>query len=149
MLHKNYFSFINASVAIIVACVFTGCDSRYQLTSVTSGEVRIDLGENESSDEETAKPQKPKQPQDAGYAFESPQRMKAGDEFVQTEDPGYACPTLADLDGDGKLDLIVGQFESGNMQFFKNVSADKNVLKFAAGKWIKSGDKRAVVPGVW
>ena len=152
MLHKNYFSHVAASFAIFVATVFIGCDSKYQLTSITSGEIGFGSGEEESAattDAEAVKSTKPKKPLDAGYKFESPQQVKGGDEYVAAEAPGYACPTLADLDGDGKLDLIVGQFSEGNMQFFRNVSANKNELKFASGKWLKTGDDRAVVPGVW
>ena len=85
----------------------------------------------------------------AGYDFETPVRLKAGDEFVAVEAPGYACPTLADVDEDGKLDLVVGQFNNGHMQFCKNVAEDGEPPKFAAAEWIQSGDERAEVPGVW
>ena len=158
MLPKKYSSILNAVVAIVVACIFIGCDSKYQLTSISAGEVGVGFDEGDvaaeekSSNKEKDESQKLKkrgQLKNAGYEFESPQRVKGRDEFVKVESPGYACPTLADLDGDGKLDLVVGQFREGNMQFFKNVAADKNGLKFAAGKWLMSGDERAVVPGVW
>ena len=81
--------------------------------------------------------------------FETPVRIEAGDEYVAVESPGHACPTLADLDGDGLEDLIVGQFSQGNMQFCKNIGEQGNAPKFAAKEWIKSGDVRAVVPGVY
>lgn len=81
--------------------------------------------------------------------FESPVRIKAGGEFVAVEDPGYASPTMADVDGDGRPDLVVGQYNEGHMQFFKNISEDSNSPQFASSQWIKTGDKRAVVPGVW
>jgi hypothetical protein len=81
--------------------------------------------------------------------FEKPVRLKAGDEFISVESPGYACPTMADVDGDGKDDLIVGQFSRGNMQFFKNVATVGESPEFAAAQWLKSGDDRLEVPGVW
>jgi hypothetical protein len=85
----------------------------------------------------------------AGFEFEPPVRVKAGDQFVAVEAPGYACPTMADVDGDGKDDLVVGQFNQGHMQFCKNVAETGKAPKFAAAKWITSGNSRAVVPGVW
>jgi hypothetical protein len=85
----------------------------------------------------------------AGFDFETPVRIKAGGEYVSVEEPGYACPTLADVDGDEKLDLVVGQFNEGYMQFCKNISKDKNSWEFAKPEWLMTGDEKAVVPGVW
>ncbi len=82
----------------------------------------------------------------AGAAdFEAPVRLKGGEAAIRVEAPGYACPTWADVDGDGKKDLIVGQFAKGKMQVFKNLGG----LKFAAGEWLKAEGKVAEVPGVW
>lgn len=85
----------------------------------------------------------------AGFEFESPVRLKAGDEFVSVESPGWACPTMADVDQDGLADLVVGQFANGNMQFCKNVAKPGEPPQFAAPEWLKTGSDRAVVPGVW
>lgn len=137
------------TIAICVSCILVGCDSKYQLTGVTVGEFTSDLDEETIDGEPQPSTKKPMNRKSAGYEFEAPQRIKAGDEFVKVESPGYACPTLADLDGDDKLDLVVGQFHNGHMKFFKNVSTDKKSLKFAAGKWLKTGGEQAVVPGVW
>ena len=81
--------------------------------------------------------------------FESPVRILAGGEAISVEEPGYACPTMADVDGDGLQDLVVGQFSNGNMQFCKNIAAKGEIPRFAAAKWIQSGGARANVPGVW
>jgi len=83
------------------------------------------------------------------FVFEQPVRLKAGEEFISVESPGYACPTMADIDGDEKLDLVVGQFRNGNMQFCKNVAASGESPRFAAAEWLKSGEDRTTVPGVW
>lgn len=85
----------------------------------------------------------------ADFEFETPIRLKGGGKFVKVDAPGYACPTMADVDQDGKLDLVVGQFASGKMRLFRNVSADSDSPEFAAEAWIKTGDETAEVPGVW
>jgi hypothetical protein len=77
--------------------------------------------------------------------FEPPTRLKAGDKFIRVESPGYACPAWADVDGDGKPELVVGQFAQGKMKLFKHLGN----LKFEEGEWLKADGKVAQVEGVW
>lgn len=77
--------------------------------------------------------------------FEPPVRLKAGDAAIRVESPGYAAPCWADLKGDGKNCLLVGQFNQGKIRVFKHEGAEK----FAAGKWLQAEGKVADVPGVW
>ena len=77
--------------------------------------------------------------------FERPVRLKAGGVVVRVEAPGYAAPCLADVDGDGKLDLLVGQFNKGKIQFFKGLGRGQ----FAKSSWLQAEGKAAEVPGVW
>jgi hypothetical protein len=77
--------------------------------------------------------------------FAPPVRVKAGGVPVRVERPGYACPCLADVDGDGKPDLLVGQFNGGKIHFFKGLGEGK----FAPGTWLQAEGKPAEVPGVW
>jgi len=77
--------------------------------------------------------------------FEKPIRLMGGDKAVRVESPGYAAPCWADVDGDGKKDLLVGQFSKGKIRFFKNLGEGK----LAAGHWLKAEGKVAEVPGVW
>ena len=85
----------------------------------------------------------------AGFVFETPVRLKGGNEYVKVDQPGYACPTLADLNGDGKEELIVGQFSKGKMRMFENISTESDSPLFAEESWIMTGKKPAEVPGVW
>lgn len=80
-----------------------------------------------------------------GPQFEPPVRMKADGEFIQVEAPGYAAPCWADVDGDGKKDLLVGQFAGGKIKVYKN----KGNGELAAGEWLQADGKDAEVPGVW
>jgi hypothetical protein len=77
--------------------------------------------------------------------FAPPVRLKADGVPIRVESPGYACPCLADVDGDGKLDLLVGQFNQGKIRVFKGLGGGK----FAKGTWLKAEGKAAEVPGVW
>ena len=77
--------------------------------------------------------------------FAPPVRLKAGAVAIRVEAPGYASPCLADVDGDGTLDLLVGQFNKGKIQLFKGLGGGK----FATGTWLQAEGKPAEVPGVW
>jgi len=77
--------------------------------------------------------------------FAPPVRLKAGGAVIRVEAPGYASPCLADVHGDGKLDLLVGQFNKGKIQLFRGLGGGK----FAAGTWLLAEGQPAEVPGVW
>lgn len=80
-----------------------------------------------------------------GAEFEEPVRLEAGGKTIRVEPPGYAAPALADMDGDGRKDLLVGQFNRGKIRVFRN----EGDLKFGEGKWLEAGGEVAEVPGVW
>jgi len=77
--------------------------------------------------------------------FEPPVRLKAGDAAIRVQSPGYAAPCWADLKGNGKMNLLVGQFSQGKIQVFPHQGTEK----FAPGKWLQAEGKTAEVPGVW
>ena len=77
--------------------------------------------------------------------FKAPVRLQADNSPVRVESPGYAAPCWCDVDGDGKKDLLVGQFNKGKIRFFKNLGDGK----LAAGDWLKADGATAEVPGVW
>ena len=87
----------------------------------------------------------------AGFAFgngielEKPILLKAGDDPIRVESPGFASPCWADLDGDGTWELLVGQFARGKIKVYQH----KGDLKFSEGKWLEAEGKPAQVPGVW
>ena len=83
-------------------------------------------------------------------AFQPPVRLIAGDDAVRVESPGYAAPCLADLDADGKKELLVGQFAKGKIRVFKHPGGEKfGPEKFEPGEWLQAGGEVAQVPGVW
>lgn len=79
------------------------------------------------------------------FQFERPVRLTADGVPIRVERPGYAAPCFADLDGDGKPDLLVGQFNGGKIRVYKGLGG----TKFAPGTWLQAEGKAAEVPGVW
>ena len=77
--------------------------------------------------------------------FEPPVRLQADGAPVRVESPGYAAPCWADVDGDGRKDLLVGQFAGGQIRVFKSQGG----TKLAAGEWLQAEGAVAQVPGVW
>jgi hypothetical protein len=77
--------------------------------------------------------------------FQPPVRLKAGDVPVRVESPGFAAPCWADIDGDGRKDLLVGQFNGGKIRVYRNLGDGK----LASGEWLKAEGTVAEVPGVW
>jgi hypothetical protein len=77
--------------------------------------------------------------------FQPPVRLKAGGEPLRVEAPGWAAPCWADIDGDGRKDLLVGQFHGGKIRVYKNLGD----AKLAPGEWLKAEGAVAQIPGVW
>ena len=77
--------------------------------------------------------------------FRPPVRLMADGVPVRVEAPGCAAPCWVDFDGDGKKDLLVGQFSGGKVRVYKNLGDGK----LAAGQWLQADGEVAKVPGVW
>ena len=77
--------------------------------------------------------------------FQPPVRLQADGVPVRVEAPGWAAPCWADIDSDGKKDLLVGQFNQGKIRVYKNLGGGK----LAAGAWLKADAIDAEIPGVW
>jgi hypothetical protein len=73
-----------------------------------------------------------------------PVRLRAGGSYIDVEH-GHANPHFADFDGDGKPDLLVGQFEGGQLRVFKNTGT-KATPKFDGFSWFQAGGSTGKVP---
>jgi hypothetical protein len=73
----------------------------------------------------------------------APFRVSAAGGPVST-DVGHAHPRLHDLDGDGKRDLLVGQFGGGKCRVYRNVGTDA-APAFGELEWLMAGDQPASV----
>jgi hypothetical protein len=66
---------------------------------------------------------------------------------IDVERSGHAAPFVGDFYGDGKLDLLVGQFSGGRMRIYRNTGTAKQP-KFAAFEWFKASDALGTIePG--
>jgi hypothetical protein len=73
-----------------------------------------------------------------------PTRIEAGGKPIDT-DIGHAAPLVADFDGDGVNDLLVGQFGDGILWIFRNEGTNA-APKLAAGTKFKEGAEDGRVP---
>ena len=84
-------------------------------------------------------------PQSPEGLFHPPVRVQVAGADLKVEAPGYAAPCRHDVDGDGRRDLVVGQFAGGRIQVFR-ARADGALER---GEWLRAGGDVAEVPGVW
>jgi len=76
--------------------------------------------------------------------FLAPVRIEAGGKPIDTE-VGHAAPFVADFDGDGVTDLLVGQFGGGILWIFRNEGTNSRP-KLAAGVKFKGESPDGRVP---
>ena len=76
--------------------------------------------------------------------FLPPVRLEAAGKPIDTA-VGHAAPFVADFDGDGVKDLLVGQFGDGILLVYRNVGSNEHP-RFAAGVKFKGGGKDGRVP---
>jgi len=85
---------------------------------------------------------------DAGVAksqLAAPVRIEAEGGPVDITEIGHAAPFFADVDGDGKRDLMVGQFGGGKLRIYKNVGTDREP-RFGKYDYMKAGADLGTVP---
>ncbi len=77
--------------------------------------------------------------------FQKPIRLKAADGFIDSGPQwAHSGPCLHDVDGDGRRDLLVGDF-SGEFRLYRNLGIDREP-KFASGEPLMAGGITAKVP---
>lgn len=70
-------------------------------------------------------------------ALEQGVKVQAGGKDIDA-DIGHLVPCVADWNGDGKKDLLVGQFLEGRIRFFENTGTDAAPV-FRSSAFLKAG----------
>ena len=73
-----------------------------------------------------------------------PVQIHAGGQPINV-DMGHAAPFVADLKGDGRLTLLIGQFGEGRLRLYPNVGT-RTDPKFHKFEWFKVDGTVARVP---
>ncbi len=82
--------------------------------------------------------------QNKGYPFEEPILLRSGGEIIDVE-MGHAAPLLVDLDGDGKRELLVGQFGEGRLRIYDRTREAK-AYGFGPVRYFEVGKHLGRVP---
>lgn len=77
-------------------------------------------------------------------ALSKPIKLTADGVPIAT-DIGHPDPWVHDLNGDGKKDLLVGQFDGGKLRVYLNIGTDKSP-KFGKFTYLQIAGKPASVP---
>jgi hypothetical protein len=82
---------------------------------------------------------------EAGQAdLAPPVRIEAGGRPIDVN-IGHAAPFWADLNGDGKMTLLVGQFGEGKLRLYPDVGA-RSSPRFDKFEWLQANGKTCTVP---
>ena len=75
-----------------------------------------------------------------------PVRLEAGGQPINIAGVGHSAPFLADLDGDGKLHLLVGTFSEGQLRIYRNLGTNKAPKFDAKYDLLLDGKPEGTVP---
>src|SRR6266478_9951766 len=61
----------------------------------------------------------------SGQELAKPVRLEASGQPINIGGVGHSAPFLADIDGDGKLHLLVGTFSEGQLRIYRNLGTNR------------------------
>jgi hypothetical protein len=78
-------------------------------------------------------------------ALRAPTALQSAGRPIDVEREGHAAPFVGDFDGDGVLDLLVGQYSEGRLRIYRNVGTNAQP-RFEGYTWFEAGGEIARVP---
>lgn len=94
-----------------------------------------------------APPDAPPRPAGLAPDLAPPVPVLADGKPLDVERSGHAAPFFADFDGDGKPDLLVGQFDGGRLRVYRNLGT-AGAPRFGEFEWFKASEAPATIaPG--
>jgi hypothetical protein len=81
----------------------------------------------------------------AAGPFLPPVPLQADGKPLDVQREGHSAPFVGDFDGDGKRDLLVGQYDEGRLRIYRNVGTDAKP-RFTSYTWLRAGGEDARVP---
>jgi len=74
----------------------------------------------------------------------APVLLQAGGQPINV-DMGHAAPFVADVNGDGQMVLLVGQFGQGKLRLYPNIGT-RSEPKFDRFEWFQAGGQVVSLP---
>lgn len=75
----------------------------------------------------------------------SPVKLTADGRAIDVGRSGHAAPFVGDVDGDGRPDLLVGQFHEGRLRVYLD-EGKKGAPRFGKWAWFVAGGQAGRVP---
>ena len=74
-----------------------------------------------------------------------PVQVHAGGQAIDVGLVGHSAPFYGDIDGDGINDLLVGQFDAGQLRIYRNLGTNVSP-RFEGYQWFEAGGALGSVP---
>jgi len=74
-----------------------------------------------------------------------PVQVYAGGKPIDVALVGHSAPFYGDVDGDGINDLLVGQFDQGQLRIYRNLGTNASP-RFEGYQWFEAGGTLGSVP---
>ena len=74
-----------------------------------------------------------------------PLSLQVGGQPLDVARDGHSAPFVGDFDGDGKRDLLVGQYHEGRLRVYRNTGSNARP-RFTGYRWFEAGGKPGRVP---
>jgi hypothetical protein len=82
---------------------------------------------------------------DVASDLQLPVQIQAGGRPLDVERDGHSAPFAADIDGDGAVDLLVGQYDQGRLRIYRNLGTNAEP-RFDTHTWLTAGGQSGRVP---